>query len=458
MSVRRFALIDPAAGISGDMLLGALIDAGAKPAWLEDLPARLGLADVRVELADVMRCGLRATKVTVVGPGGATEGPADVFHADPTSHGSGHPHHHDGHHHHHHHPHPDHFHHHGAGDHPHRHVADLLAVIAGADLSDQVKTVASRVFRLLGAAEARVHGVPEESVALHEVGGADAMIDIVGAAVCLERLGVEAVYGRPVAVGQGWIRAAHGNLPVPAPATALLLEGVPIAPNGPVTGEATTPTGAALLRGLVSGPMPEAEWRSIAVGFGAGGRSPEAYANTLRVTLGEFAAAPAETVVALVSDLDDFEPEYLEPLREALTAAGALDVQCWTTAAKKGRIGLRVEALAPVERVSRVEEAFFRHSNTTGVRRVRFERTVLPRESWSFTTASGETVRMKTRWTPDGPRVKPEYDDVVAVARRTGQSAHTLFRSIQDEAQRALRSDRPEPAGAAIAHSKESIR
>ncbi len=434
------------------MLLGALVDLGIGTAWLEGLPARLGLADVRVEFADVMRCGMRATKVIVVGPGGAIEGPSDVLehhHDDDEPHGPQHhrpgdPDHYHGHEHDH--PHQD---------HPHRHIGDLLAVIAAADLTPRVKERASRAFRLLGEAEARIHGIPFERVALHEVGSADALVDIIGVVEGFELLNVGAVYTRPIAVGQGWVRAAHGRLPVPAPATALLLEGLPIAPNGPVIGEATTPTGATLLRTLVTGPMPDRVWQSTRTGFGAGGRSPTAYANTLRVTIGEFDAETADRVIALVTDLDDFNPEYVEPLREALVSAGAIDVQCWTTMAKKGRASLRVEALAPVDRGDDVTTAFFRHSTTAGVRQARFDRTTLERDHWSFVDSTGETVRVKTLWGPDGPRVKPEFDDVAAIARRTGASAHDLFRRIHDEALRSLEA-RANAEDAAIAHPKES--
>lgn len=328
-------------------------------------------------------------------------------------------------------------------------------MIAAADLTPTVKAAASRAFRLLGEAEARIHGIPFERVALHEVGSADALVDIVGVIEGFERLGVDAVYTRPVAVGRGWVKASHGRLPVPAPATALLLEGLAVAPNGPVEGEATTPTGATLLRTLASSPMPDRVWRTVGTGFGAGGRSPTAYANTVRVSVGEFDQEPADRVVTIVADLDDLNPEYLESLREALAAAGAVDVQCWTTMAKKGRGSFRVEALAPTDRAESVTTAFFRHSTTGGVRRAAFDRVTLARDHWSFVTAAGDTVRVKTLWGPEGPRVKPEFDDVAAIARRTGGSAQELFRRIQDEALRSLEA-RATAESAPIAHPKES--
>ncbi len=448
------------------MLLGALIDVGCTPAWLRGLPARLGLASTEVEIADVMRCGMRSTKVTVR-VGGATEGPPDVFEHVPEPGRPGHQpsaqhqahadHQHGGHLHHHPHDHGDHqHHHHGHGGHPHRHVGELLAMIARAELSDAVKARATAAFRLLAEAEGRIHGVAPDNVALHEVGAMDALIDIVGAVEGFEQLGITAIHTRPVALGQGWVRAAHGNLPVPTPATAILVEGLVVAPNGPVRGEATTPTGAALLRTLVTGPLPDRAWRPAAQGWGAGGRDPEGYANTLRLTIGEPLDEPAETLVVVATDLDDFNPEYLDPLRDALTAAGAIDVQTWPTQMKKGRIGYRVEAIVPEGLADRVGEAFFRHSTTAGIRRWAIARSTLGREHWTMIGPTGDPVRIKTVFAPDGPRVKPEFDDVVAIARKTGQPAHQLFRIIQEEALHTVRAAAPAATPRVSANPKES--
>ena len=175
------------------------------------------------------------------------------------------------------------------------------------------------------------------------MGALDALVDIVGAIEGFEQLGVTRIYHRPVAIGSGWIRAAHGVIPVPAPATAILLEGIEVGPNGPVVGEATTPTGAVLLRVLSSGAPPE-RWRAVQAGaWGAGGRNPEEYPNALRLMIAEPALEAGE-VVLLSTDVDDLSPEYIDPLREAVFAAGALDVQVWSTQSKKGRTGFRLEA------------------------------------------------------------------------------------------------------------------
>jgi uncharacterized protein (TIGR00299 family) protein len=418
MSEDRFAIIDPAAGISGDMLLGALVAAGASEAWLRGVPARLGVRGVTTEVERVDRCGIRACKVNVRLPGGEMELPSDA-HAQPDSRPSSS-------------SHPDSPRSHPAGDHAHRHVAELIALIERAPLSPWVRDRAIQAFRLLADAEARVHGTTPESVALHEVGAMDALVDIVASIEGFEQLGIQRVYHRAVAIGEGWVGATHGMLPVPAPATALLLEGMEIAPNGPVTGEATTPTGAALLRVLSSGPPP-ARWRAIAGGsWGAGGRNPESYPNALRLTVAE-AVSEAGEVIVLSTDVDDLSPEFLDPLREALLSAGALDVQVWATQMKKGRTGFRIEALAAPAAAERVTEAFFRNSTTAGVRRLHGERTTLPRRELKLDVAGG-SVRVKVLDGPGGPRAKPEYDDVAAAAQRSGRPVHELARDLQTRA------------------------
>jgi uncharacterized protein (TIGR00299 family) protein len=434
MSDGRFAILDPAAGISGDMLLGALLAAGASPEWLRDLPRRLGLPEVRIEVDTVDRCGVRATKVSVILPDGQQEQPSAIVgsagepaesHQHITNQPEpGHNHRPDGH------PH------HG----PHRHIGELLEIVEKAELSAWVRERAVRAFELLGEAEGRVHGLPATEVALHEVGALDAIIDIVGGIEGFEQLGITRIYHRPVAVGTGWIRAAHGVMPVPAPATSILLEGLDVVAGGPVTGEATTPTGAVLLRVLSSGPPP-ARWRAREGGaWGAGGRNPPTYPNALRLILASSAPEAGE-VILLSTDMDDMSPEYLEPLREALFAAGALDVQVWATHMKKGRTGFRIEVTAPAE-ADQVTSALFRHSTTSGIRRQVAERVTLARREVEVTSADGTAVRVKVLEGPGGLRVKPEYDDVAAVARRTGQPAHEVARDLHNRALRSLISNK----------------
>lgn len=326
-------------------------------------------------------------------------------------------------------------------------------MIEKAPLSARTRELAVRAFQLVAEAEGRVHGIAPEKVSLHEVGAYDALVDIVGGIEGFEQLGIDRVYALPAALGSGWVKAAHGLLPVPAPATAILMEGLEVSSVGFITGEATTPTGAALLRVLSRGTPPP-RWRPLRTAWGAGTRDPGAWPNALRLIVAE-GAAEAGQVVLLATDVDDLSPEYLEPLREAVTAAGALDVQIWSTQMKKGRIGFRIEAMCPPERADPVAEALFRHSTTTGLRRSGAERITLARRLWDLGTPGGATVRMKTVDAPDGPRAKPEFDDVVLEARRTGRPAHQLAREFQEQAGRQAHAPVGGPAGR-ITAPKES--
>jgi len=383
----RIAILDPAAGISGDMTLGALLSLGVPVSWLEELPRRLGVGDVRVTVRDVRRAGITCKQIDFAIP-----------------------------------------------EQPHgRHVGELIKLVERAPVSDWVKERAVQAFRLVGDAEGRVHGVAPEKVHLHEVGAVDAVLDIVGAIEGFERLGVEAVHNFPVAVGQGWVDTAHGKLPIPAPATAILLEGLEIAAGGggPVEGEATTPTRAALLRVLSAGAPPD-RWRMAGSGWGAGQRDPKHYPNALRILVAE-AAGEAARVVLLATDVDDMSPEYVEPLRQALVQAGALDVQTWPVQMKKGRQGFRVEVMAPEALAEAVTAELFRHSTTAGVRRWVAERATLPRHQLTV-RLDGVAVRVKVL---DGGsvRVKPEYDDVLAAGQALGRPPLEVARAVERDAE-----------------------
>jgi uncharacterized protein (TIGR00299 family) protein len=384
----RIAIFDPAAGISGDMTLGALLSLGLPVSWLEELPERLGVRDVRVAVRDVRRSGITCKKVDFAIP-----------------------------------------------EQPHgRPVGELVRLVERAPISDWVKERAVRTFQLVGEAEGRVHGVAPEQVHLHEVGAVDAVLDLVGGIEGIERLGVESVYHLPVAVGNGWVEAAHGRLPVPAPATAILLEGLEltgVGGGGPVEGEATTPTGAALLRVLSAGAPPD-RWRMVGSGWGAGQRDPKHYPNALRILVAE-AASEAGRVVVLATDVDDMSPEYVDPLRQALVAAGALDVQTWPVQMKKGRQGFRVEVMAPEALADAVTAELFRHSTTAGVRRWFAERATLPRHQLTV-RLDGVAVRVKVL---DGGnvRVKPEYDDVLAAAKALGRPPIDVARAVERDAE-----------------------
>src|SRR2546430_14450301 len=280
----RIAILDPAAGISGDMTLGALLSLGVPSAWLEGFPDGLGLGGVGVSVRDVVRCGLHCMQVEFAIP-----------------------------------------------EQPHgRHVGELVRLVEGAPVSEWVRERAVRAFQLVGEAEGRVHGVAPEKVHLHEVGAVDAVLDIVGAIEGFEQLGVDAICTWPVAVGRGWIEAAHGALPVPAPATAILLEGLELAAGGPVEGEATTPTGAALGRVLATGATPE-RWRLVKSGGGGGRRNPGHYPNALRGVVAEQAAEAGRGGVVARGG-DGRRPGDVAALPLAMGSTGARGV--WTAPAE----------------------------------------------------------------------------------------------------------------------------
>jgi uncharacterized protein (TIGR00299 family) protein len=392
------AILDPFAGISGDMTLGALVDLGGDAAWLHELPARLGFSDVSVKIEKVKRCSLAATKVDFEIPHGHSESS-------------------DGHHH-------------------GRTVARLKQIVSEAPLSGTVIEKATAAFDLVGEAEGRAHGVAPDDVHLHEVGAIDAVLDIVGAIEGFERLGVNGIYNLPVAVGTGWAKMTHGTMPVPAAATATLLEGVTVTASAPVEGEATTPTGAALIRVLSQG-SPPVRWRMKQNSWGAGGRDPENYPNALRLILAE-AAEEAGAVEVIATEIDDLRPEYIEPLRKAVFAQGALDCVIWPTHGKKGRLTLRLEALVTQDVAGNVIEALFANSTTAGVRRWPALRNTLARREFRVELEGGCGVSVKVWDGPGGTRLKAEYDDVLKASAELGIPALDVARLAEKQAEAQL--------------------
>ena len=422
MNDHRLAIIDPSAGIAGDMLLAALVDAGAPETWLRGLPGRLGLEGVAVQLERVTRCGISCARVRVTLPQGRVEHPNPDYGDDHPEAVGGHlsPHQH-------HSPDTDHIHAGGAAG--HRHLRDLLGIVDGAALTPWVRDRVVEALRLLCAEEARVHGVPIDEVALHEVGALDAIVDIVGCIEGFEQLGITRVATMPLAFGSGWVRTAHGVMSIPAPVTARLAESLVIGPNGPVTGEATTPTGAVLLRVLVNSPVPP-RWRVSGTAWGAGSRDPATHPNAVRLILAE-SSAEAGQVVTLSTDVDDMSPEYLDPLRLALMHAGAIDVQMWATLMKKGRPGFRIEVICSPDTVEGVTEALFLHSTTLGIRRTVQDRITLRRSDLRIAAGNGQDVAVKITHTAAGLRAKAEFDDVKRVAEQTGRPAFEIAREIE---------------------------
>jgi pyridinium-3,5-bisthiocarboxylic acid mononucleotide nickel chelatase len=387
----RVAILEPFSGIAGDMTLGALVAVGLDPQFIIDLPRRLELDGVTATVKPVLRAGIACTKVD--------------FEIPPQPHG--------------------------------RHLKHIRAILEACDAPRIVKERADSVFFALTKAEAEVHGTTVEKVHLHEVGAVDSILDVIGSVWGLHLLGVERVYCGALVVGDGIVVAAHGEMPVPAPATLKLLEGLSVKPGPAGSGELVTPTGAALVRELSVGPPPSL-FQPLRSGYGAGTKDFPKRANALRVTLAELDASPeTESLVELVADLDDMSAEYVAAAADLAREAGALDVIVTPTLMKRGRAGLRIEALVNPEDVAAVERVLFRETTTIGIRRRAVERVALVRSNTSV-TVHGHSISVKVAVLPDGTkRAKPEFVDVQRVSLATGQPLQDIFRLALTGAERA---------------------
>ena len=381
-------------GLSGDIFLGALLDAGASLESMNRAVAAAAGPEVSLHPRDVTRAGLRAVHVTVHRNG------IPIREDEPASH--------------------DHGHGHGHG-HDHATPAAIEARLRDAGLSPFVAVRALAAFRALAGAESRVHGRPVSDVHFHEVGTQDAVADIVGTAAGLESLGVVRLFHGPVAVGGGTVRTAHGTLPVPAPATLALLEGrTCVFEEG--RGELTTPTGAALLVTLAEEASAPSAFRPTAAGYGAGSRDPAGYPNLARLVVGAAGPdAPCRTRVAVVeASLDDCTPEEGAYLVQDLMGAGALDASLTPLIMKKGRPGFLVRVLASPEAAPAFAERLVHHSSSLGARWRVEERLELARRIETVQLADGE-VRVKVAVLADGSeRMHAEYEDLAALAGLRG--------------------------------------
>ena len=419
--------LDCFSGASGDMLLGALIDAGIPFAEVRQALGSLAVSPDTVWTERVVRAGVTATKFCVRGevpPESNRELVAQ--HSDAprvTQHGRervdglspGH----------------DRGHTHGHTDsgarHEHRTLEEIARLIDGSALSATAKARAKQLFTTLGEAEAAVHGIPLERVHLHEVGALDSIIDIVGTVFALERLAVQRIVASPLNVGSGSVRTSHGHYPVPAPATARLLKGVPVY-AGPQQAEMVTPTGALLVTGYAQeyGPIPAI--RIAEIGYGAGSRDFANSPNVLRVLIGDSDHTAAssfdslrslrasQTVVVLEAEIDDMNPQIFGMVMERLLADGALDVFYTPIQMKKGRPGTLVTVIAPPDARERLSGLIFRETTTIGVRYREMTRECLDRETVVVETALG-AVRFKVaRRNGDVLNAAPEFDDCVRLA------------------------------------------
>jgi uncharacterized protein (TIGR00299 family) protein len=361
----KICYLDCFSGISGDMLLGALVDAGVDADALRAEFAKLGLEGVELEFEKTLRSSISGTNLTV-----------KVAH-----------------------------------DHSHRSLSKIEQIISSSGLRDAVKERAIRIFRRLGEVEAAIHNVPVEKVHFHEVGAWDSIADIVGACIGFDLLGVEKIYCSALNLGSGTVKAAHGVMPVPAPATAALVAEVPTYSEGPEA-ELTTPTGAAIATTLAErfGAMPP--MRISATGYGAGDKDLPGRPNLLRVLIGEMTgAAEATEVYVIEANVDDMSPQVAGYVRERLLEAGALDATFAPVFMKKDRPGFTVSVLAKAEDRERLAELLFEETTTLGLRMYRAERRVLERR-WETVETPYGAVRIKIA--SENGKVRnfaPEYED-----------------------------------------------
>ncbi len=404
----KILYFDCFAGASGDMVLGALLDAGLPLGELQAALGSLMIPGYRLSADRVMRSGLSATKFRVHEAEGQRPAHAHEAEAQAPAHPHEHPHPGEGHS-----PHQDaqpHAH------HEHRSLADILALIDRSALSTAARRRAADLFRRLAEAEAAIHQMPVERVHLHEVGALDSIIDIVGSVFGLEWFGAGRILASPLNVGGGMVRSAHGVFPVPAPATLRLLEGVPVYSSG-VQMETVTPTGALLVTGHASGYGPLPSMRVQRVGYGAGDRDLSDTPNVLRILIGEDAADEVgQRVVVLECEIDDMNPQIFGPVMDRLYAAGALEVFYAAVQMKKNRPGTLLTVVAPPDRREDLTAIVFRETTTIGLRYQEVARACLAREIVVVETEAGP-VRFKiARQGADILNAAPEFDDCARLA------------------------------------------
>ncbi len=385
----RIAFFDPFSGASGDMILGALIDAGVDLPTLRASLGKIDLSGYALSAERVSQHGIRGTRVTV-----------NV-----------------------------------ASDQPQRDWQAIRVLLEGSALDPPVRDAAMTVFHRLAEAEAHVHGVDVDTAHFHEVGGVDAIVDVCGACIGLALLRVEAVYSGPPHLGSGFARSQHGVIPIPAPATAELMARAkaPVAPPTSLTdgvaGELLTPTGAALLTTLAEFRQPS--YVPSAVGYGFGQRELP-WPNALRLFIGEADAIDTEGELLLETNIDDLNPQFYELLVERLFAAGALDVWLTPITMKKGRPATGVNVLCSATRRLALEDTLIQNSSTLGIRATRVDRTKAARGQEIVVTRWGD-IRVKVRgWNGRVIDVAPEYDDCLVVAREHG----IPLREVWNEAHR----------------------
>ncbi len=399
------AYFDCFSGISGDMTLGALMDLGVEPNWLKErLGTIIPVSQFDIIVAEVQRSGIRATQVRVKTREGATS----------------------------------------------RDYADIKELIDTCGLSPKVKVTALEIFAKLAHAEARIHNCSIEKVHFHEVGGIDAIVDVVGTALGLDYLDIDKVIASPIPVGKGFIECSHGSLPVPAPATLAILEGVPVY-GSDIAHELVTPTGAAIVATLAEGFEPLPAMTIGRIGYGAGRRDLEARPNLLRIITGRGTRSNAvspdcaheETITVLETCIDDMSPEICGYLGERLFSDGALDV-CWIPVyMKKNRPGTLLQVLCREDASDGLMRRIFSETTTLGVRYHKTRRWVLQREPLEINTRYGP-VTVKRVTDPAGHvRLVPEYEDCRRIALKHNIPLRAVYEKVAGQAANGDQSQKP---------------
>ena len=382
----KIAYFDLISGASGDMILGALIDAGLHKGNLIDRLTALKIDDYKLQVHQVLKNGFRATKVDVI-----------------------------------------------VNEHvPERHLPDIEAIITKSELPEIIQQKAVAIFHRLGTVEANIHGVSFNDVHLHELGGVDTIVDVVGTLLGLEELGIRKVFASPIPLGRGFVNGAHGQIPLPAPATLALLEGSPVV-GSELMAETVTPTGAVLLTSLSEkfGTIPPMKLQSI--GYGAGGRDLP-IPNLLRLIIGEQSEDQeinTEMLIILETNIDDLNPEIYAYVMEKLFSAGALDVFITPIQMKKNRPGSQLSVICKEEDTNKACQIIFSETTTLGIRQYSILRHSLKRETFVVDTQYG-MVRIKKAFLPNGQyKVAPEYEDCRKLAIESGVQLRDIYQAAE---------------------------
>jgi len=411
-------------GISGDMNLGALLDLGIDEKYLIEELSKLNLSGYEIKVSNGSRKGIEGTKVDVMLQEHCHE---DEHHHDHSHDGN------EG----------KHIHEHKSNNHSHhdqRNLEDIQKIIEGSELSLKVKQLSMKIFMKVAQAEAKVHGKPLYEIHFHEVGAVDSIVDIVGAAICLIYLNVDKVMSSSIELGGGFVKCAHGLIPVPAPATVEILKGIPVK-LGAVPFETTTPTGAAILAATVDEFKDNNKFIVNKVGYGIGNRDTE-IPNVLRVMLVEEdnlsntskVEDKGEVFQEIVEcNIDDMNPELYECIIDKLFTCGALDVYLTPIIMKKGRPGVKLSVLCNEYKIETIKEALFKETTTFGVRNFKVQKTMLHREFIKVNTSYGEITVKEAYYKGEKIKSKLEYEECKKIAEDIGISARTIYEALKKE-------------------------